>query len=77
MDSADHSALIRASKRAEWFWLAAIVVACIVTIQAIMEDGWEEQKAMVIIPVIASVWFGFRRSFRKRLEKQRGLHDSH
>lgn len=77
MDSADHSALIRASKRAEWFWLAAIVVACIVTIQAILEDGWEERKTMVVIPVIASVWFGFRRSFRKRLEKQSGLHDSH
>jgi hypothetical protein len=70
MDPAESSALIRASKRAEWFWLAAIAVAAIATAKALYADGWEERKSMLLIPAIASVWYAFRRSFRKRLEKQ-------
>ena len=72
MEPTDHSALIRASKRAEWFWLAAIAVACIVAAEAIYSEGWEQKKTMLLIPAIASVWYGFRRSFRKRLERQQG-----
>jgi hypothetical protein len=72
MDTTDHSALIRASKRAEWFWLAAIAIACLVTAEAIYSEGWEQKKTMLLIPAIAGVWYGFRRSFRKRMERHQG-----
>lgn len=72
MDPADSKALIRASKRAEWFWLAAIAVASVAAAHAVYTEGWETRKSMLLIPVIAGVWYGFRRHFRKRLEKQQG-----
>ena len=72
MDPSDNSALIRASKRAEWFWLAVIALAVGVAVYDVYTLGWEKGKNMLIIPAIASVWFGFRRNFRKRLEKQHG-----
>jgi hypothetical protein len=70
MDPAESASLIRASKRAEWFWLAAIAVAVILTAHAIYTEGWENRKSMLLIPGIAALWYGFRRNFRKRLEKQ-------
>lgn len=72
MHPSDNSALIRASKRAEWFWIAAIAVAVGVAVNDIINLGWEKGKTMLIIPAVASVWFGFRRNFRRRLEKQQG-----
>ena len=70
MDPSDTSALIRASKRAEWFWIAAIALAIGVAVYDIATLGWEKGKTMLILPAVASVWFGFRRNFRKRLERQ-------
>lgn len=63
---------IRAHRIAERFWLAAIAVALIAALHAIYTDGWEAGRSVLIIPAVASVWYGFRRRFRKRLEKQQG-----
>ena len=72
MDPADNSAQIRAHRIAEWFWLAAIAVALVAAVHAIYTDGWEAGRSVLLIPAVASVWYGFRRRFRKRLEKQQG-----
>ncbi len=72
MDPSVSSAQIRAHRIAEWFWLAAIVVALVAAVHAIYTEGWEAGRTVLIIPAVASVWYGFRRRFRKRLEKQQG-----
>ncbi|MGA1373344.1 MAG: hypothetical protein ACO3YQ_00895 [Flavobacteriales bacterium] len=61
---------IRVSKAAEKFWLVAIAVSAGLAAYAIATEGWESQGEMVLIPVLAGLWYGFRRTFRKRMERK-------
>jgi hypothetical protein len=61
---------IRVSKAAEKFWLFAIAVSAGLAAYAIATEGWESQGEMLLIPVLAGLWYGFRRTFRKRMERK-------
>ncbi|MDA1335574.1 MAG: hypothetical protein O2818_01675 [Bacteroidetes bacterium] len=41
----------------------------IATSYFIWRDGWEQQKQTVVLPLLAAAWYGFRRFFRKKLER--------
>ena len=62
---------IRVSKTAERFWLVAIAVSAGLAAYAIETEGWDAQGEMVLIPALAGVWYAFRRTFRKRMERNR------
>jgi hypothetical protein len=56
-------------KAAERFWLIATLAAAAAAAHAIITEGWDEGKSMLIICGLAALWYGFRRGFRKRLER--------
>ena len=61
---------IRVSKAAEKFWLVAIAVSAGLADYAIATEGWQAQGEMVLVPAHAGLWYGFRRTFRKRMERK-------
>jgi len=65
----DSERVAKVNKAAERFWLLATLAAAAAAVYAIIQDGWEEGKSMLIICGLAALWYGFRRSFRKRLER--------
>ena len=65
----DQETLIRINKAAEKFWLAVIIACTVATTWYIVQDGWEERKQLVVLPLIALAWYGFRRYFRKKMER--------
>jgi membrane protein implicated in regulation of membrane protease activity len=69
-DPMEQDRFIRVSKAAEKFWLVAIAVSAGLAAYAIATEGWESQGEMVLIPVLAGLWYGFRRTFRKRMERK-------
>ena len=66
----DQETISRINKTAEKFWLVIIIICTIATIWFIVEDGWQERKQMVVLPFIAIAWYGFRRYFRKKMERK-------
>ena len=65
----DQETLVKINKTAEKFWLLVIAACTIATTWFILEDGWEERKQLVVLPLIAAAWYGFRRYFRKKMER--------
>lgn len=65
----DSDRIVKVNKAAEKFWLVAVIAAAVMAIHAIVTEGWDEGKQMLVIPAIAGLWYGFRRSFRKRMER--------
>jgi cbb3-type cytochrome oxidase subunit 3 len=65
----DQETLVKINKTAEKFWLLVIVACTIATTWFILEDGWEERKQLVVLPLIAAAWHAFRRYFRKKMER--------
>ena len=65
----DQETLIRINKAAEKLWLAVIVACTVATTWYIVQDGWEERKQLVVLPLIALAWYGFRRYFRKKMQR--------
>ncbi|MFZ8835829.1 MAG: hypothetical protein ACO2XQ_02170 [Flavobacteriales bacterium] len=61
--------ILRVNKIAEFFWLLIILCCVIATSYFIWRDGWEQQKQTVVLPLLAAAWYGFRRFFRKKLER--------
>lgn len=61
---------LKVHKAAEKFWLGIVIASALLTVFFMLRDGVEENLKMVVLPAIAFLWFLFRRSFRKRLEKQ-------
>ncbi len=49
----------------------AIAVSAGLAAYAIATEGWEAQGEMVLIPALAGLWYAFRRTFRKRMERPR------
>lgn len=68
----DPDQIIRINKMAERFWLAIIIACCVATGYFIWKDGWAQQKQTLVLPALAIAWYGFRRFFRKRLERGNG-----
>ncbi len=64
----DQETLVKINKTAEKFWLLGIAACTITTTWFILEDGWEERKQLVILPLIAAAWYAFRRYFLKKQE---------
>jgi len=64
----DTERAVRVSKAAEKFWLLAIAISGVAAAHAIITEGWDEGKKTLIISGLATLWYGFRRSFRKRME---------
>ncbi len=53
----------------EVFWLGLTIIATLMALYLLANDGWEKSKYMVMIPLIpAAVWV-MRRALRLRLEK--------
>lgn len=67
--------IIRVNKMAEKFWVIVVLGCLVATIWLIVRDGWEQQKQALVLPAIALAWLGFRRFFRKKLEKD--VHSNH
>lgn len=65
----DTNQIIRVNKLAEKFWVVVVLGCLGATIWFIARDGWEQQKQTLVLPAIALAWLGFRRFFRKKLEK--------
>tara|TARA_Y100000385_G_C12986603_1_gene590919 strand:- start:484 stop:696 length:213 start_codon:yes stop_codon:yes gene_type:complete len=60
---------IQVSKAAEKFWILIIVASILATVWQISEYGWEQQKQIIVLPVIAILWYGLRRFVRKKMER--------
>tara|TARA_B100000963_G_scaffold349472_1_gene358583 strand:+ start:379 stop:588 length:210 start_codon:yes stop_codon:yes gene_type:complete len=61
--------MLKVHKAAEKFWLGIVVMAVALSIYFLWCDGMES-KQYLVLPAVAFSWYLFRRSFRKRLEKQ-------
>lgn len=64
----DTERAVKVSKAAEKFWLLAIAISGVAAAHAIITDGWDQGKKTLIVCGLAALWYGFRRSFRKRME---------
>lgn len=64
--------IIRINRIAERFWLLIIACCCVATGYFIWRDGWDQQKQTLVLPALAMAWYGFRRFFRKKLERGNG-----
>ena len=65
----DQETISRINKTAEKFWLVVILVCVGAPSWFIVNDGWEERKQLVVLPIIATAWYAFRRYFRKKMER--------
>lgn len=54
------------------FWLAATIASLIYALFMIYNHGWDSAKANLFVPVIAFVWYLFRRMMYKRMQKNMG-----
>lgn len=50
------------------FWLAVSIASAIYAAVMIYQHGWEEAGMNLFVPVIAFIWYLFRRSMNKRIE---------
>jgi cbb3-type cytochrome oxidase subunit 3 len=66
----DQETISRINKTAEKFWLIVIIICVCTTVWFIVQDGWEERKQLAVLPLIAIAWYGFRRYFRKKMERK-------
>ena len=68
----DQEKILKVTKAAEKFWFVATVFATLVTIWIMCTDGVERNKFLLLIPLLAGLWYVIRRIFRKRLERDLG-----
>ena len=66
----DFEKAIRLHKTVERFWLIVLILSVLATIYYSYKEGIAENKFMIVVPVLAALWYMFRRGFRKRLERQ-------
>ena len=59
----------------ERFWLLALLAGIAFSGYQISSKGWENERTTLLLPAIAGIWWFFRRSFRKRLERSQVHHD--
>lgn len=71
----DSRRFIKMSIWVERFWLLALIAGMTFSAYQIRSNGWEQERATLVIPAIAGIWWFFRRSFRKRLERTKALND--
>jgi|TARA_B110000444_G_C18850348_1_gene605068 hypothetical protein len=64
--------ILKVTKAAEWFWLIITIVFTIGTAWIIINDGFNENKYLPLIPALSGLWYVIRRIFRKRLERDLG-----
>lgn len=67
----DNKRLKTVSKIMEKFWLALAIFTLVAVIVVFINDrGMNEENAQYLVfPALAGVMYAFRKSFRKRLEK--------
>lgn len=53
----------------EHFWLAVVIASLIYAIWQCVSLGWSVGYYNFLIPGLAGIWFLFRRTMRKRIEK--------
>lgn len=51
------------------FWLAVTIASLIYALVMINNQGWDAASQNLVIPAIAFMWYMFRRSMQKRLER--------
>lgn len=51
------------------FWLAVTIASLIYALFMIYNHGWEIGRVNLFVPIIAFVWYLFRRLMHKRMEK--------
>lgn len=54
----------------EYAWLVIGIVAVGIAVFEINRVGFGQGKIYLIIPAIAFLWYAFKRSFRKRMDKR-------
>lgn len=52
------------------FWLAISIATLIYAFYEVYLVGWEEGSRNFVIPVIAFIWWLFRRAMTKRMERR-------
>ena len=68
----DQERILKVTKAAEKFWLAATVLTTVVTIWIMFNEDPYENRFLPVIPALAGLWYTIRRIFRKRLERDLG-----
>ena len=53
----------------EVFWAGLTVITLIMALYLFVQDGWEQSKFMLMIPLLPAAMWIMRRSLRIRLEK--------
>ena len=51
------------NRMAERFWIGIIVCCVAASGYFIWKDGWAQQKQSLVLPALATAWYGFRRFF--------------
>lgn len=59
----------KVNKIAIHMWLALTIASLIYALFMINKEGWDAAKENLFIPCIAFVWYIFRRTMQKRLER--------
>jgi len=50
------------------FWLAVSIASAIYAGVMIYQYGWDQGKTNLFVPIIAFIWYLFRRKMNKRIE---------
>jgi len=59
----------RLNRGMEHFWLAVVIASVIYATWQCFSVGWSEGYRNFFIPVVAFLWYLFRRFMRQRMEK--------
>jgi hypothetical protein len=57
------------NKIMEYFWLSLTVVSLLICFYFFATQGFKETYSYLVFPFMTVIMFAFRRSFRKRMER--------
>lgn len=57
------------NKIVENLWLVLAIIAMGFAIFMLATKGWDKGATSLVFPLLCGVWYGFRRTMRKRMER--------